>query len=251
MAVEVSKGYVDTPLHCNRSINTKIMDALAGYGSDSNDSMVAGDSIDLLGHYSSSSGDDGKRDDCDGAEEKQLNVNENNSPGDTLADGDQPKKRRRRWDNPDGAKINNNILNADCVLPPPTFLSTSTTDDHPFQSLTLFKKDHTTDLRVKIAQQLQSHQTLQDNTEASSTNIQLNTLRENFSSSSTKSFANHLKSQHDFGNPYLLKNVIDHFGINPLESHVGNTFKSFEQVHRLIQAEERVRCMNMDTNTTF
>lgn len=228
------------------------MDALAGYGSDSNDSMVAGDSIDLLGHYSSSSGDDGKRDDCDGAEEKQLNVNENNSPGDTLADGDQPKKRRRRWDNPDGAKINNNILNADCVLPPPTLLlSTSATDDHPFQSLTLFKKDHTTDLRVKIAQQLQSQQTLQDNAEASSANIQLNTLRENFSSSSTKSFANHLKSQHDFGNPYLLKNVIDHFGINPLESHVGNTFKSFEQVHRLIQAEERVRCMNMDTNTTF
>lgn len=222
------------------------MDALAGYGSDSDDSMVAGDSIDLLGHYSSSSGDDGGKDDGDCAEEKQLNVNENKSPGDTSADGDQPKKRRRRWDNPDGA-INNNILNVDCVLPPPTLLSASATDDHPFQSLTLFKKDHTTDLRVKIAQQLQSQLTLQDNTEASSANIQLNTLRENFSSSS--SFAAHLKSQHDFGNPHLLKNVIDHFGINPLESHVGNTFKSFEQVHRLIQAEERVRCMNMDTNT--
>ena len=224
------------------------MDALAGYGSDSNDSMVAGDSIDLLGHYSSSDaeGGDGKRDDGDSAEEKQLNVNENKSLGDTSADGDQPKKRRRRWDNPDGAKINNNALNVDCVLPPPSLLS-SATDDHPFQSLTLFKKDHTTDLRVKIAQQLQSQLTLQDNTEASSANIQLNTLRENFSSSS--SFAAHLKSQHDFGNPHLLKNVIDHFGINPLESRVGNTFKSFEQVHRLIQAEERVRCMNMDTNT--
>ena len=55
------------------------------------------------------------------------------------------------------------------------------------------------------------------------------------------SFAAHLKSQHEFGNPHLLKTIIDHFQISPLESHVGNSFGGFEYVERMVVAEERAR----------
>ena len=55
------------------------------------------------------------------------------------------------------------------------------------------------------------------------------------------SFATHLKAQHEFGNPHLLKGLTDHFQIQPLDSNISNSFKGFEYVDRLYAAEERSR----------
>ena len=55
------------------------------------------------------------------------------------------------------------------------------------------------------------------------------------------SFSAHLKSQREFGNPHLLKTIIDHFQIHPLRSHGGTSFKGFEYADRLMAAEERAR----------
>ena len=55
------------------------------------------------------------------------------------------------------------------------------------------------------------------------------------------SFSAHLKSQREFGNPHLIKMIIDHFQIHPLRSHGGNSFKGFEYADRLMAAEEGAR----------
>jgi len=166
----------------------------------------------------------------DGGEEKQQ------------VDG-QPKKRQRRWDVDMTA---NNTINIDSLLPAPTLLSSST---DPFQSMTLFDKDHTTELRKKLAEQLQTQTQAQEGKLGSTEKQQqltkkLEQLYDKFQQNHQpdgSSFAAHLKSSHEFGNPNLIKTVIDHFEIKPLESHVGNSFKGFETVDRLMAAEERAR----------
>mmetsp|Transcript_16982 Transcript_16982/g.29232 ORF Transcript_16982/g.29232 Transcript_16982/m.29232 type:complete len:273 (+) Transcript_16982:88-906(+) len=177
------------------------------------------------------------------------------------------KKKRRRWDNPDTST--NNATNIDNLLPPPS-LSKPTLDDdtdnatNRFQSTLLFEKDYTAELRQKLSRQLQNQSQSSDKDNETSKETQrlskkLQQLHDTFhpknatatatngdssssSSSSSSSFATHLKSQKEFGNPHLLKSIIEHYSLNPLGSHVGtDNFMGFEYIDRLMPAEERAR----------
>lgn len=223
-------------VQCTVSLKKEIigifgMDALAGYGSsDSSDSsnQEVGNSgtktgiSGLIGHYSDDSDDDEQnkvtahtvhhapqpgvsggpisevvkkgvqngdaQEVNDGGEEKQQ------------VDG-QPKKRQRRWD---VDMTTNNTINIDSLLPAPTLLSSST---DPFQSMTLFDKDHTTELRQKLAEQLQTQTQAQEGKLASTEKQQqltkkLEQLYGKFQQNHQpdgSSFAAHLKSSHEFG----------------------------------------------------
>ena len=241
------------------------MDALAGYGSsDSSGSsnQEVGNSgtktgiSGLIGHYS---------DDSDVDEQNKVTTHTAGGPvsevvkkgvqnGDAqeINDGGgekkqqvdgQPKKRQRRWDVDMTA---NNTINIDSLLPAPTLLSSST---DPFQSMTLFDKDHTTELRKKLAEQLQTQTHAQEGKLGSTEKQQqltkkLEQLYDKFQQNHQpegSSFAAQISASHEFGNPNLIRTVIDHFEINPLSSHVGNSFKGFETVDRLMAAEERAR----------
>ena len=240
------------------------MDALAGYGSsDSSGSsnQEVGNSgtktgiSGLIGHYSDDSDDDvqnkvtthtagGPVSEVVKKGVQNGDAQEVNDGGDEKQQVDgQPKKRQRRWD---VDLTTNNTINMDSLLPAPTLLSSST---DPFQSMTLFDKDHTTELRKKLAEQLQTQTQAQEGKLGSTEKQQqltkkLEQLYDKFQQNHQpegSSFAAQISSSHEFGNPNLIKTVIDHFEINPLSSHVGNSFKGFETVDRLMAAEERAR----------
>lgn len=241
------------------------MDALAGYGSDSdseadrNKAASGGALSGLLAHYSDDSDGDNNNVPANiygtkpegsgringGEEVKGMAGDKKVNGGEEEIGTDAQPKKRRRWDNPNE---DTNTANIDDVLPPPLLLagtSNNTDDDDQFQSMMLFSKDYTAGLRQKLSQQLQN-QGKDTSKEMHPLNKKLEQLHDKFhqkndASSAASSFAAHLKSQHEFGNPHLLKNIIDHFSISPLESHVGNSFKSFEYVDRLVPAEERAR----------
>ena len=199
------------------------MDALAGYGSDSDstDNNQEGTLTALLG----SDSDDGST-----AEEPPL-------------------KRSKVGAVEDEADVSDKQVPD--ILPPPK-LYVATIDDkslNPFQSLSLYPKDYTVELRKKLSQQLKSQMNGQSEKERQLSN-KLDQMYQTFQSKSsdtvpscatTSSFATHLKSQHKFHNPHLLKDIISHFEIQPLQSNVGNTFAGFEYVDRLMGAEERSR----------
>ena len=252
------------------------MDALAGYGSDSDssdpkvvpsqgDKAASGISSLLalgLGQYSRDDSDDDtsgrasnnvvlegvKRSGCQSSSSEAGDEKVNAA----ITSGQPTIKRRKRWDN-----TNLDVHRA--VLPPPTLLTDATKKDS-YQSLILFHKDYTTSLRHKLSQQLQTQSQRHEREGETSTENQqltktLNQLYEQFQQRNpneggdihsgpappTLSFAAHLKSKREFGNPHLLKTIIDYFRIQPLESHVGNVFMDFEYVDRLISAEERAR----------
>mmetsp|Transcript_3592 Transcript_3592/g.9179 ORF Transcript_3592/g.9179 Transcript_3592/m.9179 type:complete len:274 (-) Transcript_3592:36-857(-) len=250
------------------------MDALAGYGSDTDSDQDkppdVGGLSGLLCHYSedsdSNENENGKSSSKNQNEEFDSTRTNNGAKAETALDEDKkenglnghPPKRRRRWDNPN----ENDSVSIDIghVLPSPMLSAakkSKDTEDHgshigsnPFQSLVLFQKDYTTTLREKLSQQLQSQSQGNESPDKVRLQKRLEQLHNKFQkndnhiaggASSASSFAAHLKSQHDFGNPHLLKTIIDHFQISPLESHVGNSFQGFEYVDRLMTAEERAR----------
>ncbi|KAL7544806.1 hypothetical protein ACHAWF_008170 [Thalassiosira exigua] len=252
------------------------MDALAAYGSDSDsdedDKNSDGGALSgLLGRYSDES--DGNEHDAKSSEEDMggktmgksgsircvKELVEHKKIGDSGEDAGvavQPKKRRRRWDVPDeGARAS---VDVDRVLPPPPLLASAPNKDSKsgsqgdhdhFQSMVLFNKDYTTELRRKLSQQLESQSRGNVSRDNDRLVQKLGQLRDKFQQNAqstdgdppASSFTGHLKSQHEFGNPHLLKSITDHFNIAPLDSHVGNSFKAFEYVDRLISAEERAR----------
>mmetsp|Transcript_6227 Transcript_6227/g.9838 ORF Transcript_6227/g.9838 Transcript_6227/m.9838 type:complete len:280 (+) Transcript_6227:128-967(+) len=257
------------------------MDALAGYGSDSesdkdNEPSGGGALSGLLTHYSDDSddNDNGTTNNQNGANgkkpESSSSINGGEYGKDIMAEEKKidagvkeagsdghPKKRRRRWDNPNEDPISSiNIVN---VLPPPSLLTISAdkdtvngcrSSDNPFQSSLLFQKDYTTELRQTLSQQLQTQsQGKEISKEKQQLNMKLEQLHDTFQqknqapgdTSSASSFAAHLKSQKEFGNPHLLKSIIEHYSLTPLESHVGNSFNGFEYVDRLMSAEEKAR----------
>ena len=112
-------------------------------------------------------------------------------------------------------------------------------DTDPFQSLIVSTKDYTSELRQSLAQQLQA-QTCNMSEKQKRLADKLKLLKEQTSSSSSSSFASHLKSKQEFGNPHLLKDVIDHFQIIPLDSSK-QQFKPFEFLDRLQLSEEKAR----------
>ena len=228
------------------------MDALANYGSDDSNSSTdengSGKGISgLLGNYSDSDNDEAPASNDNDNIKVKVNSNEegnDNNTTNSVDDGQQPnKKKRRRWDNPKDDDETNTDIDISSVLPAPTLSSTDT-----YQSLTTFNKDYTTNLRQKLAQQLQTQTRERRDTvipaEKRQLNNKLEQLYEKFqqNESTTSSFASHIKSnKEDFGNPHLLKSVIDHYELKGLGSNIGNSFKSFEQIDRLVVAEEKAR----------
>lgn len=232
--------------HTN-TIIPRDMDALANYGSDDSDSSADNNGYGkgisgLLGHYSDSDNDEAAGSNYDN-DNKKVEVKKGDDNNTKVDEGQPNKKKRRRWDNPKIDDATNIDVDINSVLPTPKLSSAD-----KYQSLTIFNKDYTTNLRQKLAQQLQS-QTREWGTVVSAEKQQLNNkleqlyekFQQNESSSTTSSFATHIKNQQDFGNPHLLKSVIDHYELKGLGSNVGNSFKSFEQIDRLQVAEEKSR----------
>ena len=220
------------------------MDALANYGSDDSNSSTDDTGKGLLGHYSDSDSDEAATSSSN-IEKANDNIKvEVNKEGDddnttnSVDEGQPNKNKRRRWDNPRDSDATNPI-DINSVLPTPKLSSTDT-----FQSLTTFNKDYTTNLRRKLSQQLQTQTRQRGDTAVSAEKQQLNTnleqLYEKFQSESLSTGCN-IKSNNDFGNPHLLKSVIDHYELKGLGSNIGNSFKSFEQIDRLVIAEEKAR----------
>ena len=224
------------------------MDALANYGSDTDSNSSADDTgkgiSGLLGNYSDSDNDEAPASNDNDNIKVEVNEEGNDVNTTNSVDGGQPnKKKRRRWDNPKDDDETNTDVDINSVLPAPKLSSTDT-----YQSLTIFNKDYTTNLRQKLAQQLQTQTRQRRDTvipaEKQQLNNKLEQLYEKFQqseSSSTSSFASHIKSNNDFGNPHLLKSVIDHYELKGLGSNIGNRYKSFEQIDRLVVAEEKAR----------
>lgn len=239
------------------------MDALGGYGSsdlsdnDTGDEKPKSALSGLLANLSDASDDDD--DDvvhaaaaADAAEATTTddNGNEANEP---------PKKKLRRGGDEVGNDDSISCPQQHVLLPPPvvsaSINSTIETDNintdvAPFQSLIHSTKDYTSDLRQTLTQQLQS-QTSEMSQKQKRLAEKLKLLHETFqnksdtepnntttSISSSSSFASHLKSKQEFGNPHLLKDIIDHFQITPLDSR---QFKQFEFFDRLQISEEKAR----------
>lgn len=205
------------------------MDGLAGYGSDSDSSQEAKQPtralVGLLGDYSDDDSHHG---------------------GTTSAAASEPPSKRSKHNENAGSDVVVEEKIPD-ILPPPKLNGDITSRDH-FQSVT--SKDYTVQLREKLSNQLKSlmkepqsekHQQLSKKLEQMYQTFHSSDTIPNNDSEEIKSFASHLKSQHQFHNPHLSKDIISHFEISPLSSHVGNTFSGFEYINRLMGAEERSR----------
>ena len=59
---------------------------------------------------------------------------------------------------------------------------------------------------------------------------------------SKSSFAEHIKSQKEFGNPHLFPSIIDHFQIQWRGTNIpGKNFQRFEYIEKLSSKEEQIR----------
>jgi hypothetical protein len=240
------------------------MDALAGYGSgsDSDDQeskpLASGALSGLLAAYSYDDDDNSSKGGAPSASEvsggdASLSTKQND---DRASSKDPPMKRQKRWDNPaDAYHATTSAQSVTKVLPAPQqHTNEGDTTNNSYQSMMLVNTDYTTHLSNTLSQQLQSQtsQTVKPSEKQQKLSKKLDQMyntfqhqnQDNASSNNAppqKSFAAHLKSQHEFGNPHLLTSVIEHFQINPLESNVGNSFKGFEYVERQVVAEEKSR----------
>ena len=228
------------------SVKNIIMDALAGYGSDPAsdsdngiNSSGSGALSGLLTHYSDESDDNFNKsgDFRDDVERKKSEIKSSmhGRPGEKEMCSETFPRKRRRWDNANEDR--NTAISIGSVIPPPSLSSNSNI---------LYHKDYTTNLRRTLTAQAQA----QDRNGLTKENQQLNkTLKQlrnklrqqNRSATDSTPYSFLLKAQRDFGNPHLIKSVITHYSLSPLQSHVGNTFGSFEGVERLVAAEEKAR----------
>jgi len=194
----------------------------------------------------------------------ERDANVNNSQGSICIER-ATRKRRRRWDDPGEERNDEDKSALVSLLPPPELSDGSGEDTDPFRLLGLFPRDYTTRLREDLSRrmriQLERRSTTSEGKDdrLERLNEKLERLYDRFQGGTTadaadaaltnahdataspSSFSAHLKSQREFGNPALIHGIIDHFQINPLGSHGGNTFKRFEYADRLLAAEERAR----------
>ena len=232
------------------------MDALAGYGSSDssdNDSAAGGGKpksalSGLLGNLSDASDDDNENTTTSAIVDATA----------TGEDGGPPQKKIRLDDSADiGEKTVSSLPQH--VLPPPQVLMSheaqvkdgdhhvnKNSDTSPFQSIFLSTKDYTSQLRQNLTKQQQSQSSkmsekqerLAGKLKLLKETIKKDDTTQQSTSFSTSSFASHLKSKQEFGNPHLLKDIIDHFQITPLES---TQFRPFEFFDRLQVSEEKAR----------
>ena len=217
------------------------MDALAGYDtSDSDGSLPRREQeglSSLLATYSDDSDGDVQSgdvgDDRTGTKGELSGGTSGDCSDTPLGEGEGAvseghTRKRRRWDSPKAAS-------KDDALPPPT-LRNSTTE--PNESLHLFEKDYTVALRRKLSDERKS-QSLLSAPEVTQLGRKLEQLKQ--SASDGTSFASRLVKSHEFGNPHLLKSVIENYDIDSLKSHLGNDIRPFELADQLMIKEERAR----------
>ena len=194
------------------------MDALATYGSDSDSSQDAQQS-NKPADFSTLIG--------------------SNYDSDGQSTDEPPVKRRKSEGVP-------TIEDIPDILPPPRLLGEGSTSNE-FASIASFSKDYNLEMREKLQQQKVRQIKQAQNDEQKRLSVKLDQMYQTFQTKdhdddkTTKSFAAHLKSQHAFHNPHLLKDIISHFEIEPLQSNASNLFQRFEYVDRLMSAEERSR----------
>ena len=238
------------------------MDALGDYGSSDDssddDNKPKGALSGLLANLSDVSDDD---DDNEAHADATSDKITNDCGGEN--DGLPPKKKIRLGDE---EVQDHDSASHHVVLPSPQWLAPtnnntsqeagSKTNIEPFHSLLLSSKDYTSQIRQTLTQQSKSQTsdmsqkqkqladrlkllqgTFHKSNEAMQQTEQISNSSSNTVSSSS-SFAAYLKSKQEFGNPHLLKDIIDHFQITPLDS---SQFKPFEFFDRLQIAEEKAR----------
>eukprot|EP00984_Skeletonema_dohrnii_P034867 scaffold33836_cov239-Skeletonema_dohrnii-CCMP3373.AAC.1 len=238
------------------------MDALGGYGSSDSSDNDSGDDkpksalSGLLANLSDASDDE---DDAHTAAAAAAPTDATTDNEGNEANEPPQKKMRRGGEELDSTYHDSISRPQHHVLPPPKVLaSTNNTDDlntetAPYQSLILSTKDYTSQLRQTLTQQLKSQASEMPGTQQKRLADKLKLLQETFqkndnsahqstssssNTTSSTSFAAHLKSKQEFGNPHLLKDIIDHFEITPLDP---KQFKPFEFFDRLQISEEKAR----------
>lgn len=207
------------------------MDALAqGYGSDSDGSAEnKTQTLGLLANYSDNSSSDDE--DADrplviGTAIIETNESTSMQQGDDSSSSIENglKKRKLLISETQTEKDQNG-------LPSPPLLSSSASSSR--QNMMLFSKNYLTNkLQYKT---INTEHQLQD---------KLEQMHQHQSTGTNKSFAEQLKLQKDFGNPHMFPSVIEHFGIDPLESNssiLKVKFQGFEFIDRLMVKEEENR----------
>ena len=207
------------------------MDALAqGYGSDSSDGSAENktQTLGLLANYSdnSSSDEDADRPLVIGTAIIETNesssIQQGNDSSSSIVHGS--KKRKLFISEIQTEKHQNGL-----PLPPLLSSSASSSQDN----LMLFSKNYVTN-KLQYKTTNTDHQ-LHD---------KLEQMHQHQSTGTNKSFAEQLKLQKDFGNPHMFPSVIEHFGIDPLESNssiLKVKFQGFEFIDRLMVKEEENR----------
>lgn len=256
------------------------MEALAqGYGSDSsnsstsskeddNDSNKNSDTLHLLASNYSDDSNDGQKDGSNSNDNRSSN-NSHSLTKKYLASNNLPsppsKKQRQHDAN---------------TIPPPRISNPTT--DNSFDALALFPKDYISQKMEQFQIQSQTMQDLGDDIKEEKTSnkiilsTKLNNMYHKFytdggnGNASKTSFAKHLKSQKEYGNPHLFPSIISHFGIDPLGTNSimagskntsngiastpasGNKpmFAKFEYVEKIMQKEEENR-IRQYTNSTI
>ena len=209
------------------------MDALAhGYGSDSSSDGSAENktqTLGLLANYSdnSSSDEDADRPLVIGTAaiietKKTTSMHQGNDSFSSIENGS--KKRKLLISETQTEKDQHG-------LPSPPLLSSSASSSQ--DNLMLFSKNYLTNkLQYKT---INTDHQLQ---------VKLEQMHQHQSTGTNKSFAEQLKLQKDFGNPHMFPSVIEHFGIDPLESNssiLKVKFQGFEFIDRLMVKEEENR----------
>ena len=213
------------------------MDALAAYGSDDSSAESSASSTD--NEASNGTATTGKPalasllDYSDDGESSDSGSDTKETPFPTKKDNSPvaQRKRKRDWDN----------SCTDNVLPSPPLSSTT--------SLIQWDTDYTAHYRTVPSQTL--------NETRPELIHKLSLLSDG---NSVVSWAQHLKSQHEFHNPHFFDNVVSHFGIQkPLDSNLATTqFQLYEydllaaeQHARIRQEQERQRSAVVEASTRF
>ena len=252
------------------------MEGLAGYGSDSSSSSDGGG--DRGGHGDGDGASTAAAPALSAllpdasSEEEETNAEDAGkvaAPGEKEGGLGSERKRRRRWDDAAAGSAPTEGTEAvaeaagegkvPATLPPPRLSG----GGDPFGELVRFGSDRTARLRSGLSSAAADADADADGagTAAAATaaasdgmSAKLDRMYRNFYSSSSfsssssaepRSFASHLRSQHEFGNPDLFPSVVKHCGIDPMGTNVRARAdwkpQDFEMVGRLVEAEERAR----------
>ena len=225
------------------------MDALAqGYGTDSSEGSTNHDAstLSLLANYSNES-------DASDTDKPTANTPKNQTTTNETSYDDHihlVKKPKLSKSNVDTVS-DEEALSTSPGLPPPNLLSTVRQNSPSQARPILFAKNY---LQHKLTYNSSSTRTSMSTDYNPNLVEKLTRLAQN-----ETSFANQLKSQTEFGNPHMFHSIIDHFGIDPMESNIYSAFngsghekvpaesgkpkqfENFEFLERLLVKEEENR----------